>query len=81
MSDGAVIAAAESNASSYRIKFDQQNFLELIDIARPRIIYRRKAVYFFAFDGFVMYCDQCKETDFSQRIIDAVEFSNYQWAK
>jgi hypothetical protein len=75
-------AATETmEASSYRVKFDRENFLELVHIAKPRIIYRRKNMYFFAYDGFVMYCDQCQETDFSQRILDAIEFSNYQWTK
>lgn len=68
-------------ASSYRVKFDRENFVKLIDIAKPRIIYRRKNVYFFAFDGFLMYCDRCEETDFSTRIIDAIQFSNYLWQK
>jgi hypothetical protein len=50
-------AGAESNSSCYRVKFDRERFLELVGVARPRIIYRRKNVYFFAFDGFVMYSD------------------------
>jgi len=62
-------------------KFDREQFLEFVDIAKPRIIYRRKNVYFFAFDGFVMFCDQCDSKDFSARILDAIEFSNYQWMK
>jgi hypothetical protein len=74
-------ASAESNSSCYRIKFDREKFLELVDLARPRIIYRRNNVYFFAFDGFVMYCDQCDAKDFSTRILDSIEFSNYQWTK
>ncbi len=77
----AVASAADSSASDYRVKFDRAEFLELVDIARPRIIYRRKNMYFFAYDGFVMYCDKCEERDFTARIIDAIEFSNYQWAK
>lgn len=71
----------EMNASSYRVKFDKQNFLELVRIAKPKIIYRRRNMYFFAYDGFVMYSDQCENTDFSQIILDAIEFSNYQWSK
>jgi hypothetical protein len=70
-----------SDSGSYRVKFDRENFLELVQIARPKIIYRRKNMYFFAFDGFVMYCDQCDGKDFSERIIDAIEFSNIQWSK
>ena len=69
------------DASCYRVKFNRKEFLELVDIARPRIIYRRKNMYFFAFDGFVMYCDQCESNDFTARIIDAIEFSNFQWQK
>ena len=74
-------AVSEMNASSYRVKFDKQNFLELVRIAKPRIIYRRKNMHFFAYDGFVIYTDQCDNSDFSQTIIDSIEFSNYQWAK
>jgi hypothetical protein len=74
-------ATAASEASSYRVKFDRDNFKELVRIAKPKIIYRRKNMYFFAYDGFVMYCDQADSSDFSQRIIDTIEFSNYQWSK
>jgi hypothetical protein len=85
MSDGAMVAASSAAsggaASSYRVKFDRENFLELVRTARPRIIYRRKNMYFFSFDGFVMYCDQCEAHDFSERILDAIEFSNYDWQK
>ncbi len=82
MAESAAIAAESSaEASSYRVKFARKEFLELVGIARPKIIYRRKNMYFFAFDGFVMYCDQCEERDFTERIIDAIEFSNWQWSK
>lgn len=74
-------AAEASESSSYRVKFDRKNFLELVRIAKPKIIYRRKNMYFFAYDGFVMYSDQCESKDFSQHILDAIEFSNYQWSK
>jgi hypothetical protein len=57
-------AAAESNASSYRVKFAREEFLELIHLARPKIIYKRRNMYFFAYDGFVMYSDQCEDKDF-----------------
>ncbi len=77
----ATAASSTSESSSYRVKFDRKNFLELVRIAKPKIIYRRKNMYFFAFDGFVMYSDQCESKDFSQYIIDAIEFSNYQWSK
>jgi hypothetical protein len=85
MAEGAMfagaVAASASNASCYRVKFDREEFLELVRTAKPKIIYRRKNMYFFAYDGFVMYCDQCDSKDFSQRILDAIEFSNYQWSK
>ncbi len=83
MSDAAMVAAASATgaSSSYRVKFSRENFLELVRIARPRIIYRRKNMYFFAFDGFVMYCDQCEARDFSEQIIDAIEFTNVDWQK
>jgi hypothetical protein len=38
-------------------------------------------MYFFAYDGFVMYCDQIQPSDISMRVIDTIEFSNYQWSK
>lgn len=72
---------SSSDAICYRVKFDKKESLELLDISRPRIIYRRKNMYFFAFDGFVMYCDQCENSNFTVRIIDAIEFSNYQGQK
>ena len=74
-------AGAETKLGSYRVKFDTQNFRELFPIAKPRMIYRRKNMYFFAYNGFVMYCDQGDDTDFSQRIIDATEFANYHGQK
>lgn len=81
MAETGAIVAASSEASSYRVKFDRERFIELVSIARPRIIYRRKNMYFFAYDGFVMYCDQCQASDFTERILDAIEFSNVQWEK
>jgi len=69
------------NASSYRVKFLRREFLELVDIAKPRIIYHRRRMHFFAFDGFVMYTFECEDSDFSQRVMDTIEFSNYQWSE
>jgi hypothetical protein len=74
-------AAASANASSYRVKFAREEFLQLVRLAKPKIIYRRKNMHFFAYDGFVMYTDQCDSSEFSQRILEAIEFSNYQWQK
>ena len=75
------MSESSSDASCYRVKFNKKEFLELVGIARPRIIYKRKNVFFFAYDGFVMYCDQCESNDLTARIIDTIEFSNYQWQK
>ena len=77
---GETVAAA-ATASSYRVKFRKQEFLELVGIAKPGIIYHTSRMHFFAFDGFVMYTFQCKDEDFSQKVIRAIEFSNYQWSE
>ena len=81
MATTATTVAATQHASSYRVKFGRQEFLELVRYAKPRIIYHRKRMHFFAFDGFVMYTFECRDSDFSQRVIEALEFSNYQWAE
>ena len=79
---GAVAAtAAAQHSSSYRVKFRRRKFLELVEIAKPRIIYHRNRMHFFAYDGFVMYTFECEDSDFSQRVLDAIEFSNYQWSE
>jgi hypothetical protein len=79
---GATAAAAVAqHSSSYRVKFQRREFLRLVEIAKPRIIYHRKRMYFFAFDGFVMYTFECDDRDFTQPIIEAIEFSNYQWSE
>ena len=78
---GATAAAAALHASSYRVKFRRREFLELVDIARPRVIYHRRRMHFFAFDGFVMYTFECEDRDFSQKVLEALEFSNYQWSE
>jgi hypothetical protein len=75
----AAVAAAESNASGYRLKFNREEFLQLVEIAKPRIIYRRGKNHLFAFDGFVMYSQKCSDEDFKVKIINAIEFSNYGW--
>jgi len=69
-------AAASVTASSYRVKF-----MERVEIAKPRIIYHRGRMHFFAFDSFVMYTFQYKDEYFSQKGIRAIEFSNYQWSE
>jgi hypothetical protein len=81
MGEFVAATAAVYNASSYRVKFRRKEFLELVEIAKPRIMYHRSRMHFFAFDGFVMYTFECDDGDFDQRVIEAVEFSNYQWSE
>jgi hypothetical protein len=81
MAEGSSAAVEASRSSSYRVKFEREQFLELVDIARPKIIYQRKNRYFFAFDGFIMYTYECQPKDFPQRVIKAIEFSNQSWTK
>jgi len=45
---GGAVAAAAIGASSYRVKFRREEFLELVDIAKPRIIYQRGRMHFLA---------------------------------
>ena len=75
----AAVVAAAAHPSSYRVKFRRKEFLELVSIAKPRIIYKRGKNHFFAFDGFVMYSQECDEMDFGQRILESIEFSNTSW--
>ena len=77
----AATTAATHNSSSYRVKFRRQEFLKLVEIANPRIIYHRRRMHFFAFDGFVMYTFDCEDVDFSQPVIETIEFSNYMWSE
>ncbi len=48
---------------------------------KPRIIYHRRRMHFFAYDGFVMYTFECKNEGFSQKVLQTIEFSNYQWSE
>ena len=74
-----IVAAAQT--SSYRVKFRRKEFLELVEIANPKIIYRTKRIHFFAYDGFVMYTFDCEDSDFKQKILHAIEFSNATWTE
>jgi len=77
----AAATAAAQHTSSYRVKFERKEFLELVEIAKPRIIYRVRRIHFFAYDGFVMYSLKCDDRDFSQQVINAIEFSNTSWSE
>jgi hypothetical protein len=78
---GAIAAAAVAQASSYRVKFSRKEFLELVSIAKPKMIYHTGRMHFFAFDGFVMYTFKCKSSDFKQKVMEAIEFSNMGWSE
>jgi len=77
----AVAAAAVAVSSSYRVKFRRKDFLELVDIAKPKIIYHVRRMHFFACDGFAMYTFECENSDFRQKVLEAIEFSNQPWAE
>jgi hypothetical protein len=75
------VAIAAQHSSSYRVKFRRREFLELVQIAKPKLIYNTGRMHFFAYDGLVMYTFECEDRDFSQKAIHAIEFSNYQWSE
>jgi len=75
------VAIAMNVSSSYRVKFRRKQFLELVEIARPKIVYHRRRMHFFTFDGFVMYTFECTNSDFKQKLLDAMEFSNTPWSE
>ena len=79
---GATTAAivAAQHTSSYRVKFKKKEFLELAEIAKTEIIYQTGRMHFFAFDGFVMYTFECENSDFKQKVLHAIEFSNQAWS-
>lgn len=81
MATAGTTAAASVTASSYRVKFRRAEFHELVNIAKPSIIYHRGRMHFFAYDGFVMYTFECRDEDFGQKVLRAIEFSNYQWSE
>ena len=78
---GAAAAIAAQHTSSYRVKFRRKEFLELVEIAEAKIIYHRRRMHFFSYDGFVMYTFECDNSDFDQKVIEAIEFSNEAWSE
>ena len=78
---GGAAAAAAAHTSSYRVKFRRSEFLELVQIAQPKIIYHVRRMHFFAYDGFVMYTFECDINEFSQKVMQAIEFSNMSWSE
>jgi hypothetical protein len=83
MAEAAVIAGAAARhiSGSYRVKFKKRQFLELVDEIKPKIIYHVHRLHFFSYDGFVLYCMECKNSDFSQNVVEAIEFSNEPWTE
>lgn len=73
--------AANNVSSSYRVKFKRNEFLELVNVAKPKILYHVRRMHFFAYDGFVMYTFECENRDFGQTVLDAIEFSNQPWSE
>jgi hypothetical protein len=74
-------AIAAQHTSSYRVKFRRREFLELVQIAKPKLIYHTGRMHFFAYEGFVMYTFECDDHDFSQHVMHAIEFSNQAWSE
>ncbi len=72
-------SAAAIHTSSYRVKFRKNEFMDLVQMAQPSIIYRVRRMHFFAHDVFVVYTLECKSEGFSIKIMHAIEFSNTQW--
>jgi hypothetical protein len=68
-------AIAAQHTSSYRVKFKRKEFLELAEIAKPAIIYHTSRMHF-AYDGFAMYTFECEGSDFKQKVLHEIEFSN-----
>lgn len=79
--DGGAVAASAVSSSSYRVKFRREEFLELVQVAKPRIIYQTGRMHFFSYDGFAVYTFQCRDEDFAVRVLHALEFSNQQWSE
>ena len=71
-----------SYASSYRVKFKREEFINLVKFSKPELIFHVKRMYFFAFQGFVVYSLECDESDFIDQhitILESIEFSNRPW--
>ncbi|MHA1137424.1 MAG: hypothetical protein ACTSSE_13145 [Candidatus Thorarchaeota archaeon] len=78
---GAAATSAAAHTSSYRVKFKRSEFLEIVQIAQPKIIYHVRRMHFFAYDGFVMYTFECETNEFSQKVVQVIEFSNMGWSE
>jgi len=81
MAGATAAAIAAQHTSSYRVKFKREEFLELVEMAEPKVIYHSRRMHFFAYDGFVMYTFECEDSDFKQKVLHAIEFSNEAWSE
>ena len=81
MAGATTAAIAAQHTSSYRVKFKREEFLELVEMAEPKVIYHSRRMHFFAYDGFVMYTFECEDSDFKQKVLHAIEFSNEAWSE
>jgi hypothetical protein len=81
MAGATAVAIAAQHTSSYRVKFKREEFLELVEMAEPKVIYHSRRMHFFAYDGFVMYTFECEDSDFKQKVLHAIEFSNEAWSE
>lgn len=70
------------NGSGYRLKFSREEYIKLLQEAKPIRLYKVDNFVYFCFDGFIMYCDKMKENDLMRyQIYKAIEFANYPWKK
>jgi hypothetical protein len=74
-------AVTIQQTSSYRVKFGRKEFLELVVIAKPELIYQTGRMHFFDYDGFVMYTFECEDEDFKQKVLHLIEFLNQAWSE
>ncbi len=81
MAAGTTAAIAAQHTKSYRVKFKRKQFLKLVEIAKPEIIYQTGRMHFFAYDNFAMYTFECEDNDFKQKVLRTIEFSNTQWSE
>ena len=71
-----------NHGSGYRLKFRKDEFLYLIKLADPKLIYKVSDFYYFNYDGFTMYSEDISEVDLEGYVIlSAIEFSSHAWSK
>jgi len=70
----AAIAGAANVSNSCRVKSQREQFLELVEMAKPGIVYRSGRSHLFSHDGFVIYAFECEDGDFKSKALHAIEF-------